>query len=249
MNKGYYTDSAYVHLWVHLIMKATYQEREYLLNGKIEYLRPGQFIAGRKRLARETGIHESKIERILKTFEIEQQIEQVNKHKFRIISICNWSEYQESEQQTNSKRTASEQPVNTDNKDKKEKKKNIYSNFVLPEDINLEVWNAFVELRKNIKKPLTEYAKHLIVEKLNKIGQDKNLVLKKSIESGWQGVFPLKEEELPKEPTPEQPKGTRFYQNREGKWVNMDTGDVVDTLPEKKDNPATNLIQTIARSM
>jgi hypothetical protein len=99
MDKGYYTDSEYVHLWLHLIFKATYQEKEYLFNGKIHHLQPGQFITGRKILAKETGINRGKIERILKTFKIEQQIVQQSFNKFRIISILNWTEYQNSVQQ------------------------------------------------------------------------------------------------------------------------------------------------------
>ena len=55
-SKGYYKDSQYIHLWVHLLMCATYQEKEYLFNGKIEYLKPGQFITGRQRLSKDTGI-------------------------------------------------------------------------------------------------------------------------------------------------------------------------------------------------
>lgn len=132
--KGYYKKSEYVHLWVHLIMKATYQSKEYLFNNKIEYLKAGQFITGRKSLVNETGINRSKIERILKCFEIEHQIEQQTTNKFRIISILNWNAYQQSEQQNeqpaSSQRAASEQPVSTNNKDKKDKKdKNI---FIIP---------------------------------------------------------------------------------------------------------------------
>lgn len=120
--KGYYKDSHYVHLWIHCIMKATYQEKEYLFNNKIHHLMPGQFIAGRKSLSKETGIQESKVERILKVFETERQIEQQKTNKFRIITISNWNKYQVDEQQMNNKRTTSEQQVNTNKKDKKEKK-------------------------------------------------------------------------------------------------------------------------------
>ena len=123
--KGYYTQSEYVHLWLHLLMRATYQPREFLFNGKIKTLQPGQLITGRKTLSKETGINQSKIERILTCFEIEHQIEQQTNSRFRCITITNWGEYQQSEQQfeqpVNSQRTASEQPVNTYNKDKKEK--------------------------------------------------------------------------------------------------------------------------------
>jgi len=117
MSKGYYSDSEYVHLWVHLIMRANYSPREYMVNGKIEHLNPGQFITGRNILASETRIHRSKIERILKTFEIEHQIEQLKTNKFRIITILNWSTYQNSEHQI-------EHPVSTNKKEiKKEIKK------------------------------------------------------------------------------------------------------------------------------
>ena len=124
--KGYYTDSHYIHLWVHLLMCVTYQDREYMINGQIHHLKPGQCIVGRRKLASDTGIQESKVERILSTFKSEHQIEQQSFNKFRIITICNWDKYQateqQNEQQMNSQRTASEQPVNTINKDKKEKK-------------------------------------------------------------------------------------------------------------------------------
>jgi len=126
MDKGYYLKSEYVHLWLHLIYKATYTQREFMFNGNIEILQPGQFITSRSKLSIETGIEESKIERILNTFKSEQQIEQVNRNKFRIISILKWNTYQNIEQvnelEMNSQRTASEQPVNTNNKEKKEKK-------------------------------------------------------------------------------------------------------------------------------
>ena len=128
MEKGYYSDSEYVHLWVHLLMNATYIRKEYLFNGKIEYLNPGQFITGRHILSKKTGIQESKVERILKSLEIEQQIEQQKNNKFRIITILNWSDYQQIEQQieqpVNNQRTTSEQPVNTINKDNKYNKEN-----------------------------------------------------------------------------------------------------------------------------
>ncbi|CAB4141558.1 hypothetical protein UFOVP415_21 [uncultured Caudovirales phage] len=68
--------------------------------------------------------------------------------------------------------------------------------FVLPDWIPLETWTAFLEMRKRIKKPATEFAKKLIVGKLEKFksqGQDVVSILEKSITSGWQDVFEIKE--------------------------------------------------------
>lgn len=133
--KGYYKKSEYVHLWIHLILKANHQSAEWMYKNEVFKIERGQMITSRKTLSKETGINESKIERILKTFKSEQQIEQQNLFTSRLITITNYEDYQNSEQQTNSKRTASEQQVNTNKNDKKNKNeknnKILFGEFVL----------------------------------------------------------------------------------------------------------------------
>lgn len=126
--KGYYKKSEYVHLWIHLLLKANHKDNFMFLNGKETPIKSGSFITSRAKLALETGLEPSKVERILKCFKSEQQIEQQSFNKYRLISITNYKKYQnvkqQSEQQVNSKRTASEQQVNTDNKDNNDNKDN-----------------------------------------------------------------------------------------------------------------------------
>lgn len=114
----------YCWLWCILLMKANHKETDIIFNGKKEKIKIGEFITGRKQLSLESGISESKIQRILKYLEIEQQIEQQTNNKFRRILIKNYKQYQQSEQQNeqpvNNKRTTSEQPVNTNKNDKNE---------------------------------------------------------------------------------------------------------------------------------
>ena len=118
-DKAYYSrDSEKLHLWIHLLLTANWTEREEMLGGKPILCKAGQFTTGRKQLSMQTGISESKIERILTYFEkIEQQIEQQKTSTNRLISILNWSKYQvceqQSEQRVNNDRTTSEQRVNT----------------------------------------------------------------------------------------------------------------------------------------
>ncbi len=88
---------------------------------------------------------------------------------------------------------------------KEEKKKEDGDVFILPENIRPEIWDAFIVHRKAFKKPFTEHAKKLLIEKLEKIGQDKNEVLNQSILKGWQDVFPLKDENLLFQQQPSQP--------------------------------------------
>lgn len=67
---------------------------------------------------------------------------------------------------------------------------------LLPEWIPLETWNAFLEMRRKIKKPPTQHAINLLIAKLDAFrqkGQDIQAILEKSITSGWQDVFELKE--------------------------------------------------------
>lgn len=92
-------------------------------------LEPGQLVTSRKSLSEKTKVSESKIERILKLFKNEQQVEQQSYSTNRIITVLNWHKYQESEQQTeqqvNSEWTASEQQVNTNKNIKNLKNKRI----------------------------------------------------------------------------------------------------------------------------
>jgi DNA-binding MarR family transcriptional regulator len=88
-----------------------------MFKGKKIILQPGQLITGRLAIAKQFKISESKVQRVLKTLENEQQIEQQTSNENRLITILNWSEYQNSEQQielpVNNECTTSEQPVNT----------------------------------------------------------------------------------------------------------------------------------------
>ena len=127
MSYPFYRDSEYVHLWVHLLMSASYTERRIKIDNSDKFitLLPGQLWTSRPRLAEQTGIEQSKVERILKAFQNEQLIEQQASNKYRIISVNDYARAAkgelENEQQMNSKRTAKEQQMNTYNKVKKGK--------------------------------------------------------------------------------------------------------------------------------
>ena len=65
--------------------------------------------------------------------------------------------------------------------------------FEIPSFINPEIWKDFEAMRKQIRKPMSERAKKLIVARLQKFGEDKaNEILEQSIVNCWQDVYPLK---------------------------------------------------------
>jgi hypothetical protein len=81
----------------------------------------------------------------------------------------------------------------TETKTEREKKATVV--VVFPDWLPKETWDAFIQMRKRIGKPPTDYAIKLIIAKLERFranGQDVKQVLEKSITSGWQDVFEIK---------------------------------------------------------
>ena len=129
----------YLAVWIYLIRSANFKDSELIFNYKKIIIKSGSLITSRLKIAENTGVQESKVERILNYLKNEQQIEQQSFNKYRIISICKWDMYQQTEQQieqpVNSKRTASEQQVNTNKNDKNDKniKNTKYKAFSEPD--------------------------------------------------------------------------------------------------------------------
>ena len=89
-------------------------------------------------------------------------------------------------------------------------KKKVLQHY--PEDEELaSVFADYMEMRKKIRKPMTERAITLVKNKLSKLATvngvfDRNLaisILNQSIMNSWQGVFPLKEDYKSSDPKPQ----------------------------------------------
>lgn len=69
--------------------------------------------------------------------------------------------------------------------------------LTIPDEI-LEAWNGFVEMRKRIKKPLTDRAIKLAFNKLINLSNGdyaiQNAILDQSTEHCWSDLYPLKEQ-------------------------------------------------------
>lgn len=83
-------------------------------------------------------------------------------------------------------------------KEKEKKKKASPAPYVADEDLNAAII-AFVDFRKKIKKPMTERAIQLMLNKLQELSpviEDQIEIINQSILNGWQGIFPLKKESM-----------------------------------------------------
>lgn len=117
LESGFWNDSYAVHLWVHLLLHASYEPRKTFFNGKIVQLKVGQLITGRKKLSQETGISEQIIRKWLDLFEINQQLTIEKTNAGSCISILNFKFYQQDNQRsttklTNNQPTVNQQPTN-----------------------------------------------------------------------------------------------------------------------------------------
>ena len=106
-------DRDHLAIYVYLLLVATHKTRDALFKGRRKTLNPGQLITGRKRISKELKISESKVQRVLKCFENDYQIEQLTTSECRLITITNWDSYQRFDQLINDERTPSKHLSNT----------------------------------------------------------------------------------------------------------------------------------------
>lgn len=197
-------DAAHFAVWSYLLLNATHTERRVIFDKEEMVLKSGQLITGRKVIAEKFNIDESKVQRILKTFENAQQIEQQTSNKNRLISIVRWEEYQQIEQQieqrVNNKCTTNAQQMHTNKNDKKgknEKNNNISKDIYVSTNADtsgvvIEKWNSLnlskvICIKNNRAKMLQarikEYSLEKVIEAIDNI-KDSNF-LKGQNNRGW----------------------------------------------------------------
>lgn len=93
-------DADHLAVWIYLLLQATHKEMSVVFDKKRMTLKKGQLITGRKIISEKTKVSESKVQRIIKSFVDEQQIEQQTTNRKRLITVINWELYQETEQQS-----------------------------------------------------------------------------------------------------------------------------------------------------
>lgn len=184
LSKGFWKNSYYTHLWIHLIFLASHEDKEFIWLGETQKLRRGQFITGRKKLAEDTGISETTVERILDYFEREGQIGQQKTNKFRLITVLNYDKYQSKKttngQQTDNTRTHSSNSSNESNTLSKDKEATprLPKGIILlkgePTTMSERIDHSFPRSRLYGDEKinwLLDYAEHLLNRKLG--GQER----------------------------------------------------------------------------
>jgi len=215
-----FQDAEYLKVWLTMLAKARYirEPKKVMYQGTLHEVNYGEFIFGRPTWCKDLKISENRLRKLMNLLVEENMIELVKKTgKSTIYRITNYEKFnqqdnqqqdqqeqeveefdnqQDNQQITDRPPTDNQQTTNKEESIRKIKKdkKDIYRDFTDNEDL-ISTLKDFAEMRKSIKKPMTEKAMKLMMIELNKCADndaDKIAVLNQSIVNSWQGVFPLK---------------------------------------------------------
>ncbi|GAA0681223.1 hypothetical protein [Clostridium cadaveris] len=190
-----------------LLGMANHEEKQWIWKGNKYIAKPGQFVTSLKSIADKagTGITIQNVRTALAKFEKYDFLTNESTNKNRLITIVNWEFYQGREIETNkednkqltSNQQATNKQLTTNKNDKNNKndKKYLYIREFTSNEILIQTINDFITMRKTIKKPLTDRALQLMLNKLKGLSENEDMqikILEQSIENSWQGVFPLK---------------------------------------------------------
>ncbi len=196
----------HLQLFLYLLIRARWEDGEY----RGTFLERGQLSIGRKVVAAELGQKETTLYKRLKWLEKRHYIEQQSNNKMTIITICNYSTYQDSVttdgSKSNIKVTTKGQQSNTieEVKELKKVKEVKYNRFsFLKNKLGKEVYKELeYDIKEHMKvrdqkncsksqKAMNRYLNDLEKFSGGDIALMKDIIFK-SYDSGWKGLFELK---------------------------------------------------------
>jgi len=166
--------------WCWCLMKASWKNRKETIRDVLVELNPGEFVMGRKSAAKALKLSERSIRTCISKLVRYGNVTTRTTNRFTVISIINWEAYQLYENkndQQNDQHPTSIRPASDHEQEVKEvkeqpKKKNKKEKIVIPEWIDREAWNGYLETRKANKFTMTDRALKLLVSKLEKFKND-----------------------------------------------------------------------------
>ncbi len=211
-NSFVWTNPNMLKLWLLCLMKASHKENRFLFNGEEISVNSGQFVTGRDAITKEMNqgarsehlVSAISVWRWLKKFETEGMLNIKSTTKYSVITIKNWHEYQESEQQVNNKRTSDEQQVNTNKNDKNDKNdknkdnspnsdKRTYDENSIHYQLAIKLFERIKENNETIKEPnIQKWADtiRLTMERDNRSEEQMNNVIEWSQKHDfWSGII------------------------------------------------------------
>ena len=110
-----YQDSGLLHLWIHCLIKASHIDRTIMFDGQSIDIKRGQFITGRKSLAKTLKTSEQKVRSRIALLQKHNKITQKSTNRYSIISVIKYDYYQTDRNKITSRQPADNQQTTTNN--------------------------------------------------------------------------------------------------------------------------------------
>lgn len=130
VDSAVFDDAEVLKVWIWLLCNVSYEDHEIIYGGSVVQIKKGQLITGRKKLAQQLKMSESKVYRALNLLEALGNVNIKPNNRFSLITLINWAKYQDDVQKVNSQTTAGQQPDNSQTTAGQHNKRNIESNNI-----------------------------------------------------------------------------------------------------------------------
>ena len=187
--------------WIDLLMMANHEDKDIYFDGGVHKVLRGQKLTSIRKLSEEWGWSRTKTTKFLNDLKNAEMLAIKSDTKKTVITIVNYDNYQDLENQKEpqkSHRKATEKPQKDTNKElinnNKNNSNNIGNLLASENETLISAFSDFMEMRKKIKKPMTERAIKNMIAKLKKMSTDEYIqadILDQSINHSWQDVYPL----------------------------------------------------------
>lgn len=213
----WYSDINTCRLFIHMLFKANWKDGKF----RGTTVPRGSFISSISNLALETNLTNKEIRTAISHLKTTGEVAIQTTNRFSVFSIKNYDLYQYSDTQDDNQGADNGQPNGNQratiekgnkeiNKEREKEGTNVPKKKVpsvyFPDNEELNrAFADYADMRKQIKKPLTDRAAELAVKKLHELAAmpfgdeiDDELavrILEQSVMNCWQGLFPLKEQD------------------------------------------------------
>lgn len=201
----WYSDINTTRAFIHMLLKANWRDG----NFKGVPVPRGSFVSSIGKLASETGLTEREIRTAISHLKTTGEVTSKTTNKFTVFSVVKYDLYQASDKQNvsqePSKRHSNDIQTTTIEEKKERKKgnkeKNTKKDFFPDNGILDQAFSDYVDMRKQIRAPMTDRAIEMAIKKLTVLsGGDPDVAVKimeQSIMNSWKGLFPLNDHKPP----------------------------------------------------
>lgn len=141
-----FDDPITLKVWIWCLAKATYKERDIILDGTVIHLMPGEFVTGRNSACMQLKIGETEFRNRIKILQRFGKICVKSTNKFSKITVVNWDYYQHLFKNATNRQPTDNQQTTTNNKENK-RNNNIgeQSSPQIPKDMSFKNQRRYKE--------------------------------------------------------------------------------------------------------